>query len=86
MLDQVNKNQISYYKNCKKIQVLTLAILILGVISCISVTLYLLYTKLDSWLVVIESQMIEREKEHLLLVSKARSQKIESILTNVFCT
>lgn len=86
MLNQVNKNQISYYKNCKKIQVLTLAILILGVISCISVTLYLLYTKLDSWLVVIESQMIEREKEHLLLVSKARSQKIESILTNVFCT
>lgn len=86
MLDQVNKNQISYYKNCKKIQVLTLAILILGVISCISVTLYLLYTKLDSWLIVIESQMIEREKEHLLLVSKARSQKIESILTNVFCT
>jgi hypothetical protein len=84
MLEVANKDKNSYYNNCKKIQVLTLTLLMLGVISCISITLYLLYTKLDSWLIDIESQMIEREKEHLLLVSKARAQKIASILTNVF--
>ncbi|OMJ90984.1 hypothetical protein SteCoe_6555 [Stentor coeruleus] len=81
MLNSENKNQI-LFNNCKKIQVLTLTLLLLGVISCISITLYLLYTKLNTWLDDIESQMFEREKDHLLLVSKARAQKLASILTN----
>ncbi|OMJ84360.1 hypothetical protein SteCoe_14509 [Stentor coeruleus] len=82
MFSWVNKTQLSHNSNCKKIQVLTLSLLILGVILCIFITFYILYTKLDTWLNDIEYQMIEREKEHLLLVSEARAQKIASLLTN----
>ena len=57
--------------------------LLLAMIICTILTLAIIYSQLYTWISSIESILDQREKDHLLRLSIARSQKTSAQLTQV---
>lgn len=76
---KLSKNQKKIGKKIRRFGFYPLII----VISSFYVTAGILYLKIQPWTSDMEKVMLNRETEHMILLSQARSQKISSLIKNV---